>query len=65
MKRGWGLKFGPMQVQEMASRHEAGAQFAVIAADFETSSDTVRKYIRAWRRFGTSYWTEYPEEIQR
>lgn len=65
MKHSYGLKFGPNQVQEMASRCDAGAPFAVVARDFETSADTVSKYVRAWNRFGISYWSAYPKEIEK
>ena len=40
-----------------------GVGLWAIALLFEVHDDTMRRYLRNYERYGKSYWTPYPTEV--
>lgn len=55
----------PDQVREAQSMRDSGETVFEVAMRFNVAETTLRKYLRNYKRYGESYWTTYPEEVER
>lgn len=56
-------KLTPEKVREAQSLRDKGVSVAAVAFEFDVAETTLRRYLRAYNRYGESYWTTYPEEV--
>ena len=57
------MKLTYKDVQEASKLNHSGVTFDSLAIIFDVSPTTIRRYVRAYERYGKSYWTPYPTEI--
>lgn len=56
------MKLSYKEVKEAHQLHYDGVQLASLAIIFDTSLGTISRYIRAYERYGKSFWGPFPTE---
>jgi transposase len=58
------MKLTYRDVQEASKLNYDGVTFDSLATIFDVSPTTIRRYIRAYERYGKSFWGPYPTEVE-
>lgn len=57
------MKLTYNEVQEAARLEADGIEYWALAQIYDVHQCTIRRYLRAYRRYGKSFWSRYPTEI--
>jgi response regulator of citrate/malate metabolism len=57
------MKLTYKDVQEASKLNHNGVTFDSLATIFDVSPTTIRRYIRAFERYGKSFWGPFPTEV--
>ena len=58
------MKLSKEQVAEAKDLYYEGVLLENLATIFDVSSMTIARYIRAYERYGESFWSPYPTEVE-
>ena len=58
------MKLTYKQVHDAAQMESEGVEVWALAQIFDVHDMTMRKYLRAYYKYGKSFWSPYPAEIE-
>ena len=61
--RGLIVKLSYKQVKDAAKMEDEGVKLWALAQIFDVHEMTMSKYLRAYYRYGESFWGRYPTEV--
>ncbi len=57
------MKLTYNEVVEAAELEANGIEYWALAQIYDVHDTTIRRYLRAYRRYGKSFWSRYPVEL--
>ena len=57
------MKLTYNQVREAATLESDGVEYWALGQIFDVHPTTMRRYLRAYHRYGKSFWGRYPTEV--
>ena len=58
------MKLTYKQVHDAAQMESEGVEVWALAQIFDVHDITMRKYLRAYYKYGESFWSRYPTEVE-
>ena len=58
------MKLTYKQVHDAAQMESEGVEVWALAQIFDVHDMTMRKYLRAYHKYGESFWSRYPTEVE-